>query len=174
MLFEFTFHLSHRSFQNRTMTEHLKPQLYQLRKKRSLWSCWHNSCWQKECFSQQSSTVGCEGADAPAQKLLSVRPGPNPSDGSADTGLFRTVSLPVDHTNPTHFHLTATLYQSWGMWRDTVGNLEGVIPCWQAIRKVLHPSDAPVEIPERCEGRHAHPDNEVIVHKPIVPLILLV
>lgn len=60
------------------------------------------------------------------------------------------------------------------MPKDTVGDAEGVIPRRQALGKVPHPLDAPVEIPERGEGRHPHPDNEIVVHKAIVPLIFFV
>lgn len=68
MLHEFTFHISQGSFQNKTMTEHLKPHLYQLRKKRNLWSCWHNSCWQKQYFSQRSSHCGVRGGSCTSTK----------------------------------------------------------------------------------------------------------
>lgn len=100
--------------------------------------------------------------------------GPNPSEGSADTGVFHTASLPAAHTNPIHSHLPVAPWQAQGIPKDTVGDAEGVIPCGQALGKVSHPPDAPVEIPERGKGRHSHPDNEVVVHKTIVPLVFLV
>lgn len=84
------------------------------------------------------------------------------------------VSLPAAHTNPVHFPLPAALWQPRGIRKDTVGNMEGVIPCGQALGKGPHPPEAPVEIPEGGEGRDAHPDNEIVVHKPIVLLVLLV